>query len=269
MAGGDGNDLYVVDATTDVVNELTNNGNDTVRASASFTLSDNVENLILTGITAINGTGNSGNNNLIGNTAANILDGGAGDDVLSGGAGADVLSGGVGNDTYWVDNQGDEVHELADAGTDTVNISISYTLGENVENLTLSGTDQIIGTGNDLDNIIINNGGSNTLCGGAGNDTLVGGYGNDILDGGPGVDKMFGGYGDNIYLVDDSRDVARGMGTVFSSVTYSISDGDWVNNLTLTGTAAINGTGNSDNNVITGNSAGNTLTQRRHGHPVW
>jgi Ca2+-binding RTX toxin-like protein len=260
MTGGGGNDLYVVDTVSDVVTEQTNNGNDTVRASISYTLSSNLENLILTGTTALNGTGNTDNNNLIGNTASNILNGEAGDDVLFGGGAADILSGGAGNDTYWVDNPGDVVNELAGAGTDTVNSTISYTLGENVEKLTLFGTDQINGTGNALDNTLTNHGVDNTLRGGAGNDTLYGGNGSDILDGGTGADTMIGGYGNHIYMVDDAGDVVLGSGTVCSSVTYSLNSYNSPENLTLIGSATINGKGNSANNVINGNDAANTLT---------
>ncbi|MEI8210392.1 MAG: calcium-binding protein, partial [Methylococcales bacterium] len=146
LRGGDGNDTYVVDNSGDVVTENSNEGIDTVQSSVSWTLSNNFENLILTGNAAINGTGNTANNTLIGNSAANILDGGVGDDILDGKGGADSLIGGAGNDTYYIDNAGDTVTEGLNAGTDTVLSSINYALGTNVENLTLTGTDAINGT---------------------------------------------------------------------------------------------------------------------------
>jgi Ca2+-binding RTX toxin-like protein len=170
-----------------VVTEAANEGTDTVQSSIAYTLGANVENLTLTG-TAINGTGNILDNVLTGNSAANTLTGGAGNDTLNGGTGADTMIGGVGNDIYTVDNTGDIVTELAGEGTDTVQSSITYTLGANVENLSLLGTSAINGTGNTLENVLIGNGVANTLSGGTGNDILDGGLGKDTLTGGAGSD---------------------------------------------------------------------------------
>jgi Ca2+-binding RTX toxin-like protein len=107
-----------------------------------------------------------------------------GNDTLNGGAGADTLIGGIGNDTYVVDNVGDVVTENPVEGTDLVQSSITYTLTDNVENLTLTGSANIDGTGNALNNVIIGNGANNMLDGGAGADVMAGGYGNDtyLLD---------------------------------------------------------------------------------------
>ena len=115
------------------------------------------------------------------------LYGEAGNDTLDGGTGADTLYGGTGNDTYVVDNAGDVVTEYANEGIDTVQSGISYTLGNNVENLTLTGTAAINGTGNELDNTIAGNAGNNTLSGLAGSDTYLfnrGGGQDVIADGG-------------------------------------------------------------------------------------
>ena len=73
--------------------------------------------------------------------------------MLDGGAGADTLEGGTGNDTYYV-GDGDTVIEAADAGKDTIISGIRWTLGANVENLTLTGTAAINGYGNDLANTL-------------------------------------------------------------------------------------------------------------------
>ncbi len=245
MLGGAGDDTYVVDSTSDIVTEAANEGTDLVQSSVTYTLSSNVENLTLTGTTAINGTGNALNNVLTGNSAVNTLTGGAGNDTLNGGAGNDTMVGGTGDDTYYVDSTSDVVTENASEGTDTVNSSVTLTLGNNVENLVLTGTSAINGTGNTLNNTITGNSAANTLSGGTGADTLIGGAGNDT------------------YVVDNAADVVteilnEGIDLVQSGVTYTLAAN--VENLTLTGTSAINGTGNALDNVLTGNSAANTLT---------
>jgi Ca2+-binding RTX toxin-like protein len=243
LTGGAGDDLYVVGAGDSVVEQL-NEGLDTVSSAITWTLGAHLENLTLTGATAINGTGNSLNNVLTGNSAANVLEADGGDDTLSGGAGADTLIGGTGNDTYVVDNVGDVVTEQLNEGTDLVQSSVTYTLSANVENLTLTGAGAITATGNSQNNTLAGNSGANVLDGGAGADTLLGGLGNDT------------------YIVDTAGDVVtenvnEGTDTVQSAVTYTLSAN--VENLTLTGTGAINATGNSANNLLTGNSGANLL----------
>ena len=64
------------------------------------------------------------------------------------------MAGGMGYDTYVVDNAGDVVTEGASAGTDLVQSTISYVLGANLENLTLTGTAAINATGNTLNNVL-------------------------------------------------------------------------------------------------------------------
>ena len=120
-------------------------------------------------------TGSAFADQLTGNAGANTLTGNAGNDVLDGGAGADTLIGGADNDTYVVDNAGDLVTENANEGTDTVNASVSYALAANIENLTLTGSAAINGTGNALNNAITGNAAANVLDGGAGADILSGG----------------------------------------------------------------------------------------------
>ena len=234
LAGGAGHDTYVVGAGDTVV-EAANAGSDLVQSSLTYTLGANVENLTLTGTEAIDGTGNSLGNILTGNSAANVLTGEAGSDKLDGGAGADLLIGGAGNDTYVVENVGDQVVEAANEGSDLVQSSVSFTLGANVENLTLTGTGAIDGTGNSLSNVLTGNSAANVLTGGAGSDTYIVGAGDTVVE-----------------AANEGTDLVQ-------------SDGSWtlganVENLTLTGTGAIDGTGNSLNNILTGNSAANVLT---------
>ncbi len=224
MTGGTGNDTYIVDSTGDIVTETSTLSTeiDTVKASITYILGANLENLTLTGFAAINGTGNSLNNKLIGNRGDNILnagagndtldgdtgndtlDGGAGNDTLIASIGNDVMRGGTGNDTYIVGGLNDDIIiENGGEGIDTVQAPYTsaqgYTLGANLENLILleGGTD---GTGNSLDNILTGNTRNNTLDGGGGKDTLIGGSGNDILIGGAGDDILTGGSGSDFFL---------------------------------------------------------------------
>ena len=289
MTGGAGNDLFIVDAAGDVVVEASGGGTDTVQSSVSFTLGSDLENLTLLGNAALNGTGNTLSNLLIGTSEANILagldgndnldggagndtlDGGAGNDTLTGGTGNDRLVGGLGNDIYVVDSTGDMVVEAAAAGTDLVQSSVSHTLGTDLENLTLTGTTAINGTGNVASNVLTGNTGANilvglagndSLYGGTGNDSLDGGDGNDILDGGSGNDTLVGGTGNDTYVVDSTgdlviEDVASGTDFVQSAVSYDLAS--YLENLTLTGSAAINGTGTGTSNILTGNSGANIL----------
>ena len=254
LYGGAGNDTYMVDTSSDRIAEAAGGGTDLVLASSSYTISWNIENLTLTGASAINGVGNNLDNIVTGNDAANTLNGMAGNDTLignggndwlDGGTGVDSMSAGLGNDTYTIDNVLDTITENVGEGSDLVRSWISDTLGANVENLTLLGSANIDGTGNALDNAIRGNGGSN------------------ILDGGAGADKMYGGAGDDTYIVDNAGDgiaEAAGSGTDTELASLSTTLAANVENLTLTGSNAINGTGNALDNVITGNSAANVLS---------
>jgi hypothetical protein len=231
MYGGAGNDAYFVDNGSDTVNENANEGIDTVYSTVHYTLSANVETLVLQGSADLQGYGNSQANTLYGNIGNNLLDGDAG---------ADTMIGGAGDDLYIVDNAFDVVTESAGQGTDAVQASNSYALSANVENLALTGTANINATGNSLANLITGNGGNNTLDGGAEADTLIGGA----------------------YVVDNALDVvteavSEGTDLVQASVIYTLSAN--VENLTLTGSADINGTGNTLANTITGNGGNNTL----------
>jgi Ca2+-binding RTX toxin-like protein len=178
MTGGLGNDIYVVNSALDVISETSILATeiDTVRSSVSRTLGANQENLVLIGTDPINGTGNELNNRITGNASANRLDGRSG---------ADKMIGGLGNDTYIVDNAADVVSETSALATeiDTVKSSVSRALGANQENLVLTGTVPINGTGNELNNRMTGNASTNIFKGGAGNDSLTGGGGDDRLTG--------------------------------------------------------------------------------------
>lgn len=132
------------------------------------------------------------------------LTGTAGNDKFNALAGADTMIGGLGKDSYVVDNIGDVIIETSTLSTeiDSVSSSISYTLGANVEKLTLTGSASINGTGNDLKNSLLGNSGNNVLIGGGNYDILNGGEGNDILKGGLGNDILTGGAGQDLFVFD-------------------------------------------------------------------
>ena len=258
MVGGSGDDLYFVDSASDVVSETiaAGGGTDTVSASVSFSIAAlaNIENLVLTG-GATTGTGNALNNIITGNNLSN---------TLNGGAGADTMNGGTSSDTFVVDNAGDVIND-AGGSADLVQSGITFSIASMsfIENLTLTGTAAINATGNTGNNVITGNTGANSLAGGDGNDVLIGNGGTDTLDGGLGADTMTGGAGNDTYIVDDAGDVINadpgGVDTVQSSITFSLATLAAVENLTLTGTASNNATGNALANTLTGNIGNNSL----------
>lgn len=244
LTGGAGDDTYYVDNALDTVVEAAGGGTDTVYASVDYTLSDNVEKLVLTGTGDLKGSGNDQGDALVGNAGANVLTGGAGNDVLNGSTGADTMAGGAGNDIYIVDNAGDTVVEGINAGTDLVYSSVSFTLSANVERVTLLGGADLSATGNALSNVLIGNTGNNALNGGAGADTMAGGLGNDT------------------YYVDNASDLEMenanaGTDAVYSTVSYTLSAN--VERMTLLGATSINATGNALANVLIGNTGSNVI----------
>jgi len=276
MIGGAGDDIYTIDVLTDIVTEGVNEGTDLVNvavtlANGNYVLAANVENATLTNTVSYTLTGNELNNVLTGNASANTLNGGDGDDTLNGAGGTDTMVGGFGNDTYTIDVLTDIVVESASAGVDTVKVAIattngSYTLGANLENASLINSVAYTLYGNELNNVLTGNGYANTLNGLAGNDTL---------NGGAGVDTLVGGDGDDTYIVDTTTDViteadtvGAGVDTVQSSVTYTLGAASNLENLILTGTSAINATGNALANYMMGNSANNTLTDTAGGNDM-
>lgn len=243
--GGDGNDkLYAWDG-----DDLLDGGN------GDDILTGDIGNDVL--------LGGTGNDDLFGYAGDDILYGQDGNDYFEGNAGADVLYGGLGDDTYLIEDASDQVIELSGEGNDTIESHISLTLGDHVEHLTLMGSDSIHAIGNALDNELTGNSAANTLLGHAGIDYLYGNGGDDILDGGEGADGMYGGAGNDTYYVDDASDWVQegsnqGTDTVISTVTRNLNAN--FENLTLVGTASINGTGNGLANILIGNDAVNSLS---------
>ena len=215
LTGLGGNDTYLVGAGDTVVEAL-NDGLDSVESVVSFTLTANIENLTLLGSAAI-GTGN---------TLANLLDG-------SQTSVANTLIG-LGGDDVYIIGAGDAVVEAAGGGTDLVGSKVSYTLTDNVENLSIIGSATgISGTGNALANILngTQNANANVLTGLGGNDSYFIGAGDSVVEAANG-----------------------GMDTVNASVSYTLAAN--VENLILIGAAAVSGTGNGLANILNGLNAG-------------
>jgi Ca2+-binding RTX toxin-like protein len=205
----------------------------------------------------------------------------AGNDIINGGVGADAMTGGAGNDTYFVDNTSDSVVELAGEGIDKVNSLIDYVLGDEVENLTLTGTGNIDGVGNALDNVINGNAGHNDLTGGDGKDTIFAGAGNDILhigaeteiaigevyNGGAGIDTLDGStVGAAADLTEVTLSGLENLRGFNGGLTLTASQLDGFDGTIRTGEITISGAGVvdlSDANVQTAtfnlSSVGNSL----------
>lgn len=245
MIGGAGNDTHIVNAVGDVVTEALDAGIDTIRSSVSRTLSANVEKLILTGSTAINGTGNVLNNTLTGNSGNNTLNGGAGNDTingglgndtlngglgsdklnggsdndtlnggsgndkLNGGAGNDVMMGGLGSDNYHVDALGDVVLDEGLTGTDTVFSSVFFDLlfPEGPGGPEQNLLENLVLTGSAIEGI--GNDLNNKMTGNAQNNILDGDPGNDTLIGGSGNDTLIGGSGNDTLVFDAASGMDR------------------------------------------------------------
>jgi Ca2+-binding RTX toxin-like protein len=253
LQGGTGNDIYTIDNLGDIVTENLNEGTDTVKSYISYTLGNNLENLTLLGGSNLSGTGNELNNTLLGNNGNNTLMGGNGNDILDGQAGNDTMQGGLGNDTYTLSSAGDVVTENANEGTDTIKTYLTYTLGNNLENLTLLGNADIDGTGNSLNNSLTGNNFNNTLSGGDGNDTLNGTIGNDTLIGGNGTDTAY------YYNAPDSVIVNLATG-IANDGQDGIDTLSQIENVQGSNTAGDNLTGNTGVNVLYGYGGADILT---------
>jgi len=240
MIGGDGTDTYYVDNVGDVVSEtnpLAAGGADLVNAEIDYTLGDNVETLRLTATGAVNGTGNALNN---------VLFAGAGNNILDGAGGTDTVS-----------------YVYAASG---VSVSLATTASQITGG---SGSDTLLNIesliGSNYNDVLTGNAGNNVLTGGLGADSLSGGVGDDVLNGGTGADTMIGGDGTDTYYVDNVGDVvsetsagaAGGSDLVNSDIDYTL--GANLENLRITATGAVNGTGNSLNNILVSGSGNNVL----------
>ena len=237
-------------------------------------------------------TGNGGNNVLSGLGSADTINAGAGNDTLIGGALDDILNGGAGNDTftYTIGDGGD----IVDGGlleTDTLNIiglaaaetldvifngtalttfeggtiadveAVTANLNGGVDILTYAGTTAAIVV--NLTNLAASTASGFTSI--ANIENVVGGSNDDTFTGTTGAtaNTFTGGLGNDTYNVDGGETIvealAGGTDLVLSSAAAFTLAAN-VENLTLTGVANINGTGNGGANVIIGNTGNNILT---------
>jgi len=278
LSGGAGSDSYTLLNPLDVIVEASNSTTeiDIVNIAENYTLGTNLENLGLLGTKNYQGTGNSLKNLLTGNSGQNLLIGnlgddylrgkdgndnllgGEGNDILDGGAGNDTLAGGIGYDIYRIDNQGDVILETYILATeiDKVESPIDFSLGNNLEYLTLTGGVALTAIGNSLNNWLVGNALNNSLSGRSGNDTLDGSIGQDSLNGGTGNDSYI--IADATDIIVETSTLTTEIDTVKASINFTLGVGN-VENLTLIGTATT-GEGNNLKNLINGNALNNTLS---------
>jgi VCBS repeat-containing protein len=295
MIGGDGSDVYYVESTADVVTEVSDvvatGGYDSVYSSSNFTLSANVEQLLLTTGATI-GTGNSGDNSLYATllfTGANLfglggndvfygsnytdsLEGGEGNDIIQAFYsvnGADTLVGGNGDDVYYLFETGDVVIEGAGVGSgfDTYYTQANVTLATNVEQAVVygdaasatgnSGNNNLFGNNSSLNLTLDGGAGNDSLYGGAGSDTLIGGANDDILFGAGGINTMSGGTGNDQYYSTSATDVivelaGGGSDTLYANRNITVLAANVENLVSYSG--AIIGNGNELDNTLYGNN---------------
>jgi Ca2+-binding RTX toxin-like protein len=253
LIGGTGDDLFVVNSSTDIVQAGVRVANDTIQSSASFTLINGVNTLVLTGSGNLLGVGNSAANLILGNAGNDTLQGGAGNDTLVAGSGIATLLGGAGNDTFIVNNVSDVVQDTVTGHQNAVLSSVSFTLPTNVNALVLTGSADLIGTANS---------GNDSLTANSGNDTLIAGSGNDTLVSGSGTNVLVAGSGQDTFVINNAGDVIQGVpagsnDAILSSVSYVLPTG--INVLTLTGAPNLVATGNSANDSIVAGAGNDTL----------
>jgi len=290
MVGGLGDDTFYVDDLGDTVGENPGEGTDTVISTINWTLAADFERLTLSGGADLDGAGNSLANILTGSDGANVLDGGdgkdqlfgglgaddliggGGGDLLDGGLGADQMAGGQGDDIYVVDDLSDTVTEAGGEGSDRIRASVTYSLGAEVENLELTGSANINGTGNSLANQLSGNSGDNILSGGGGNDVIRGNSGLDELGGDDGNDQLLGGDGNDELYGGDASDIlsggadddilygGAGIDTLDGGTGADILNGEAGNDQMQGGDGDDQLFGGDGNDVLRGGSGADTLT---------
>ncbi|MBK9081013.1 MAG: M10 family metallopeptidase C-terminal domain-containing protein [Rhizobiales bacterium] len=250
MRGFTGDDVYVVDNANDRIIETANGGYDTALVSVTYRFGayNEIEKL------AVADAASTSTISLTGNEFGQRLEGNAGINQLNGALGADDMWGFGGDDVYFIDNVGDQIHEAAGGGADTARVTIDYTL--------LAGLD--------IERLIANNAAATTGLDLTGNElgqSITGDQGANVIDGKGGADTLTGLGGDDLYFVDQAKDVIRediggGFDEARASASYALRVGVEVERLTTTdaaATTAINLTGNEFAQTVVGNAGGNRL----------
>ena len=233
MMGGTGNDVYIVDNLSDAVIENADEGSDRVKASISYVLPANVENLTMTGTGNLIGTGNAFDNVIAGNAGKDTLIGGGGNDTLIAGLGVSTLVGGSGNDTFIVNNSNDVILSDAGAGSDVVLSCVDYVLPANVQTLMLTGKANLTAAANGGTSLLVANSGNDTLIGGSGIAVLEGRDGMDTLNGTNGAGVLLGGAGNdtiaagtaNAFVAGETGDDAITLGAGAHVLAFNNGDG--------------------------------------------
>ena len=229
--------------------------------------------------------GDAGNDKLYGESGNDDLFGGSGNDLLDGGDGVkNRLFGGIGDDTFYFNEEIDEVFEDPGAGYDTLIVRWSkvnhlvYELpaGLEIEELQFAyetGTLRSL-AGNEFNQVLRGNGSDNSLWGEGGADTAYGMDGNDFLSGEGGADQLYGGKGDDNYIIGNDKYIAgdaaaavfeaagEGSDELTTYVSYTLTAGAEIEEFRSAfpaGTHAIELTGNALHQSITGNAGNNTL----------
>ncbi|MEQ1531527.1 MAG: calcium-binding protein, partial [Methylococcales bacterium] len=199
-------------------------------------------------------SGKLGNDTLLGLAGNDTLNGDDGNDYLDGGAGKNVLSGGAGNDIYVVGSKSNKLLETNATDSDLVVSSSTFTLANNIENLTLTGTAKLNGTGNSLGNTLYGNHANNVLYGKNGNDSLYGENGNDLLSGGNDNDKLQGGFGQDKLSGGNADDL------LFGEADNDTLNGDAGNDQLYGGSGNDKLSGGAGNDVLLGDAGNDILS---------
>ncbi|SDY89523.1 Ca2+-binding protein, RTX toxin-related [Collimonas sp. OK242] len=262
------NTTFVVNNVQDVIQLSSGNHNDTIVSSVDYVLPDAIATLNLTGLANLVGTGNTWDSVITGNAGNDTLTAVSGSTTLIAGTGTDTLIGSADDTVFVVNSLDDVLVEQAVHRSATVQANISYTLASNFDNLILTGSANLTGTGNDLNNQLMANNGNDTLIAGGGNDTLLGGSGSDLLIAGSGDDILNGGAGMDTLVAGGGNDVmiARagstyvfnqgfGHADIYNAASSTLQFGAGIAPSDLTFSIMLNG--NSPSIILTDVTGGN------------